>query len=38
MHTHSTASDGGLRPDQLVARAAGQGIDVLAVTDHDTID
>ncbi len=38
LHSHSTASDGTLTPDALVARAAGAGVDVLALTDHDTLD
>lgn len=38
LHTHSTASDGTLVPAQLVARAAANGVDVLALTDHDTLD
>jgi hypothetical protein len=37
LHCHSTASDGLLAPAQLVARAAGNGVDVLALTDHDEI-
>jgi predicted metal-dependent phosphoesterase TrpH len=36
LHTHSTASDGTDTPAELVAAAAGAGIDVLAITDHDT--
>ncbi|HEB96921.1 MAG TPA: PHP domain-containing protein [Sedimenticola thiotaurini] len=36
LHTHSTASDGTLTPAQLVDRAAAAGVDVLALTDHDT--
>jgi len=36
LHAHSTASDGTDTPEELVARAAAQGIDVLAITDHDT--
>jgi hypothetical protein len=36
LHTHTTASDGRLTPDALVARAAGAGVATLAVTDHDT--
>lgn len=37
LHTHSTASDGTLSPAELV-RAAGQtGLDVVAITDHDTL-
>lgn len=35
LHTHSTASDGSLKPEDLVARAIEQGVDVLALTDHD---
>jgi len=30
LHSHSTASDGSLTPEQLVARAASLGIEVLA--------
>jgi predicted metal-dependent phosphoesterase TrpH len=37
LHTHSTASDGSLRPAELVARAHAAGIEVLALTDHDTL-
>ena len=36
LHTHSTASDGTDRPAGLVAVAAAAGVDVLAITDHDT--
>ncbi len=36
LHTHSTASDGTLSPAELVRQAAGSGVDVLALTDHDT--
>ncbi|WP_219418253.1 PHP domain-containing protein [Pseudonocardia nigra] len=36
LHTHSTASDGTDRPAELVAHAAASGVDVLAITDHDT--
>ncbi len=36
LHTHSTASDGTLSPPQLVRAAAEAGLDVVAVTDHDT--
>jgi 3',5'-nucleoside bisphosphate phosphatase len=36
LHTHSTASDGTLTPAQLMAAAAGAGLDVVALTDHDT--
>ena len=37
LHSHSTASDGLLTPTELVARAAGRGVDVLALTDHDEV-
>ncbi len=36
LHTHSTASDGGLTPDALVSHAYNQGVTHLALTDHDT--
>jgi predicted metal-dependent phosphoesterase TrpH len=36
LHTHSTASDGTDSPAQLVATAAEAGLDVVALTDHDT--
>jgi predicted metal-dependent phosphoesterase TrpH len=35
LHCHSTASDGSLSPTELVNRAIGQGVDILALTDHD---
>lgn len=38
LHTHSTASDGQLTPDELVRAAARAGLKALAVTDHDTLD
>lgn len=37
LHCHSTASDGLLRPEELVARAAGNGVQILALTDHDDL-
>lgn len=36
LHAHSTASDGTDSPAQLVATAVGAGVEVLAITDHDT--
>ncbi len=36
LHLHTTASDGRLTPSELVGRAASTGVQVLAVTDHDT--
>jgi predicted metal-dependent phosphoesterase TrpH len=38
LHSHSTLSDGTLSPDALVRRAHEQGVDVLALTDHDVTD
>jgi 3',5'-nucleoside bisphosphate phosphatase len=37
LHTHSNCSDGSLTPAELVTRAAAAGIEVLALTDHDTV-
>lgn len=36
LHTHSTASDGTDTPAELVRKAAEAGLDVVAITDHDT--
>lgn len=36
LHSHTTASDGLLTPAELVMRAVSMGVDVLAITDHDT--
>jgi 3',5'-nucleoside bisphosphate phosphatase len=36
LHCHSTASDGTLTPAELVAAGAAAGLDVMAITDHDT--
>ena len=38
LHSHSIASDGTLSPKELVLRAVAQGVDVLALTDHDTVE
>lgn len=37
LHSHSTASDGVLSPSELVRRAAEQGVNFLALTDHDDL-
>jgi 3',5'-nucleoside bisphosphate phosphatase len=37
LHCHSTASDGLLAPAALVRRAAGNGVEMLALTDHDEL-
>ena len=36
LHTHSRASDGTQSPEELVRAAAAAGLDVVALTDHDT--
>ena len=36
-HTHTLASDGALAPAELVTRAAGAGVSLMAITDHDTL-
>lgn len=38
LHCHTTVSDGNLTPKELAARAVERGVDVLALTDHDTTD
>lgn len=35
LHCHSTVSDGTLSPEAVVRRAAANGVDTLALTDHD---
>jgi predicted metal-dependent phosphoesterase TrpH len=35
-HTHSTESDGTFSPSDLVKLAKAEGIDIMALTDHDT--
>ena len=37
LHTHTTASDGSLSPEELVQLAKHQGVAALAVTDHDSV-
>ena len=38
LHCHSSISDGTLAPAEVVNRAAGRGVKVLALTDHDDLD
>ena len=38
LHTHSSVSDGTDTPEELVRKAAAAGLDVVALTDHDTLD
>jgi predicted metal-dependent phosphoesterase TrpH len=37
LHVHSTASDGTDPPAEVMRRAAQAGLDVVALTDHDTV-
>jgi 3',5'-nucleoside bisphosphate phosphatase len=37
LQSHSTRSDGALEPAEVVAAAAGAGVQLLALTDHDTL-
>jgi predicted metal-dependent phosphoesterase TrpH len=38
LQSHSIYSDGTLAPAEVVARAAAAGVQLLALTDHDTVD
>src|SRR5215207_466371 len=38
LQSHSVASDGALAPADVVASAAGSGMRLIALTDHDTVD
>jgi predicted metal-dependent phosphoesterase TrpH len=38
LHTHSTASDGDMNPSAVVSLAHANGIRILSLTDHDTVD
>ncbi|MCX8084798.1 MAG: PHP domain-containing protein [Calditerrivibrio sp.] len=38
LHCHSKYSDGTLSPEELVLLAEKKGLQILALTDHDTID
>ncbi|MEI6897928.1 MAG: PHP domain-containing protein [Psychromonas sp.] len=38
LHSHTTASDGQLTPSELVVRAENRQVNILAITDHDSID
>ncbi|HSZ45987.1 MAG TPA: PHP domain-containing protein [Streptosporangiaceae bacterium] len=37
LHSHSNASDGTQPPADVMQRAAAAGLDVIALTDHDTV-
>lgn len=38
LHSHTTASDGELTPEELIELAMSKNIKTLAITDHDTVD
>ncbi len=38
LHTHTTASDGSFAPADLVRLAVHNGLEALAITDHDTLE
>ena len=38
LHLHSTASDGSDTPAQVAAHAAREGVEIIALTDHDAVD
>ncbi len=38
LHIHSTASDGSLSPEEIVAIAAQKGLSAIAIADHDSVE
>ena len=38
LHTHTSYSDGHLTPKELLKKASSQGIQVLSITDHDSVN
>ena len=38
LHLHSCVSDGKYTPAEVVSKAAGLGLNVIALTDHDNVD
>ena len=38
LHMHSIASDGSFTPEEVARMAAGNGVEVFSLTDHDTLD
>lgn len=38
LHVHTTASDGKLSPQEVVGKAFRDGVEVLSITDHDTLE
>ena len=37
-HTHSNCSDGALTPTALVELAVSRGVQIMALTDHDSVE
>ena len=37
-HIHTTASDGAMRPTEIVKQAKELEYDIIAITDHDNVD
>lgn len=38
LHTHSNISDGALKPKDLIIKAKTNNIDIMSITDHDSIE
>ena len=38
LHVHTTASDGTFEPSEILKKAKEENLDVIAITDHDTIE
>ena len=38
LHLHTTVSDGRLTPEELIRLTAKQGLEVVAISDHDITD
>jgi predicted metal-dependent phosphoesterase TrpH len=38
LHTHTSFSDGHLNPVELLQKASSQGIEVISITDHDSVN
>jgi predicted metal-dependent phosphoesterase TrpH len=38
LHLHTTASDGVHSPEDIVAKAAARGLEIISICDHDTVE
>lgn len=38
LHTHTNASDGDLTPEELINKVSKKNLDIISITDHDTIN